>query len=374
MTRLHEELISRYVDGDLNAAETAQARLLIETEPAARAVFEQYTSLSQSLAGLTRHEIPVDMVSRLEPYLSRGNGWRLPVWREFFAANRWLAGALVASVAGVAGLAIFWPGPGPERAQLSSGKMLSASVNEANDPPAANLDEIASKAEVASAKSAVVKVKDVIKPKSAIEPDPTRARSSSPVESFVRQLANVDRRHSIRLHVEAANSRVEDEVLTTLARYRGVGTQIMRVGLTAEGEPPSLRFVALVPTRSVQGLTGQLARQFSNRMELDLPEDIDWLRDHQDQLQPVTSESRIDEKATGEPLLEQNSLKTEKFGPVAEPVADALARPLESVAGDTQPGTLDEVMIQIRTDLLVPEGKKNSSSKSRNRPQPDSRK
>ena len=373
MTRLHEELISRYVDGDLNAAEAAQARLLIETDPGVRAIFDQYSSLSQSLAELPRHEIPVDMVSRLEPYLGR----RMPLWRDLLTVNHWLVGAAaVASISGLAGLLLLQQNVPSETAQVTRGKMFTSTLNDASDPPVA-ADEAAPKAEVATVKSPVAKALELIQPKSEAAAARNSRSSGSPVEAFVKQLAGVDRRHSIRLHVDAANSRVENDVVTALARFRGEGTELMRVGPVAKGEPPSLRFVALVSTRSVQGLIGQLARQFSNRMELDLPEDIDWLREHQAQLQPVgVAGANLEEGSIGanEHTTGHNPLKAEKFGPIADPVPDALARPLEAAVADTVPGTLDEVMIQIRTDLLVPEPKKSSSSKTRNRPLPDSRK
>lgn len=361
MNSLQEELISRYVDGDLSSAEAAHARLLIETDPGARSVFEHYQSLSESLAELPRHEIPVDMVSRLQPLLNR----RMPLWREMIHFNRWLVGAAVAGISGVAGALLLWPDTSPEAAPKWHGKMLTSALNEASDPPRAMPEE----AEPDAAAVAELK-KSVEVAKSAVA---AKAVALTPVASFVNQLARVDRRHSIRLHVESASKRVEDDVLTALARYRGTGTEIMAVDHAAEGETPSLRFIALVPTRSVQGLIGQLGRQFDKRLELDLPEDLAWLKQNAGHLRPVAVPAASG-AAPNAVEAEESPTKNQKFGPDAHAVPDALAKPLENAVADGEPGTMDEVMIQIRTDLLMPDSTKASSTKPRNRPQPANRK
>jgi hypothetical protein len=57
----HDKLLSAYLDGELNAAERAEAERLLETDPAARRLFEELKAMSAAIRALPQEKIGRDI-------------------------------------------------------------------------------------------------------------------------------------------------------------------------------------------------------------------------------------------------------------------------------------------------------------------------
>ena len=57
----HDELLSAYLDGELNAAERAEAERLLATDPAARRLFEELKAMSEAVRALPQEKIGRDI-------------------------------------------------------------------------------------------------------------------------------------------------------------------------------------------------------------------------------------------------------------------------------------------------------------------------
>lgn len=366
MTSEEQELLSRFVDGDLAPSEAARVQLLIATDTSARTLYGEYKSLGESLGELPRPAIPEDMVARLRPLLDQQS--RFP-WlvHGLDHGGRWVAAAAVFSLVSIsAGLLLFRPKLS-ESKPLSSSKILTVAVDDARDP-VAEPDAIAANEKDKARVDDPTGVELVENSKLRALPESVPAITAKPstrLDQFLESLKTVDRRHSIRLHVGATNARVEAAVLAQISKFRRADTEMARMAETgAEDGVPSLRFIALVPTSDVDDLVESFRTQFPDQLELDRPEDLQVLKQNPGKVELIDS-GRLEQ------LLEKNEKPISRSGDQRksrtsigdEPVLDALAKPLVAGASASGSGTMDEVMIQIRSDLLTPDAKTGSSTK-----------
>ena len=143
MTSKQQELLSAYVDGELNAQELDELLALLNNNDVARNDYLRYQLVSDSLHGFTRHNQPVDLTARLslaladEPahqkrvkLLEKARVITLPNWF-------WKQTASLAAAASVGALAVVGvmnqsdnSSIGPQLAQVESSQTQSvASVS-----------------------------------------------------------------------------------------------------------------------------------------------------------------------------------------------------------------------------------------------------
>jgi sigma-E factor negative regulatory protein RseA len=70
MTAKRHELLSAFVDGELNAQELDELLALMSTDEGARQDYQRYQHASDTLRGYSRHSQPVDLTARLSQALA----------------------------------------------------------------------------------------------------------------------------------------------------------------------------------------------------------------------------------------------------------------------------------------------------------------
>lgn len=366
MNSEEQELLSRFVDGDLAPSEAARAQLLIATDPSARTLYGEYKSLGESLGELPRPAIPEDMVARLRPILDQRSRYPWLV-HGLDLGGRWIAAAAFFSLVSISAGFLIFRSKLPESKPLSSSKILTVAVDDArdsgNEPNVISvLDDDKATVDSPTGVTLVENAKLRALPESlpAITAKPHRR-----LDQFMESLKTVDRRHSIRLHVGATNARVEAAVLAQIAKFRRANTEMVRMAETdAQDGVPSLRFIALVPTVDVNNLVELFRAQFPDQLELDRPEDLEQLKQNPGKVELIDS-ARLGELLEKNETLNGSSANQQRARTRHddEPVLDALAKPLVAGSSASGSGTTDEVMIQIRSDLLTHDAKTGSSTK-----------
>jgi hypothetical protein len=379
MNQSQQALLSRLVDGDLSPGETAEIKALLATDAEAQLLFQEYMATSFAVASLPRPAIPLDMTERIRPLLARRQ-W--PIFSDWVGgANPWWAVGASVFVVAVVSSGVFISLK--ESGKVSGNqvrKITAVTVGDArNDEALAKVDEESQPEspkvdlQVASRASKVFDGPPSVKSGQAGAEVTARPLALSPIDQFHDGLKVVDRRHVIRIHVPATNSKVEDQVLGALSQFHHQESRILKTTESSdEAGTPSLIYLGFVPTSLYEELILNLEAKFPKGLERVSTDEFAKIQDQQTNKVMVVDEATLARVKALEAGMKKDELERPeksrlKLGPDRAEVGDAIAQPLEELSGGSPIRSLDGVMIVIRSDLSADEPTKNESTKARKR-------
>ncbi len=373
--------LSRYVDGDLSPLERKKVEAMLDADPAARRLVAEYSQMSQYVRELPRDPLNHDLLPQLRASLARKRRFstipaKSPVLAGLLAASVLIATFTIAyvslprnnqpmTISMNHGTRESTPGRIPTEAPRIQEELTSAIPAGGQVPP------FAGNSETSESPATPAETTEAVAPNIAMALSQSAGNDRSKAEGrlapakippeleerflkFAKATAKTDRKHSIRLHVSSASERQIASILSVIGRYRSPDSAVLERKISLKGEKPSLSYVALIPTARIKDFQAALRNLPGIEMELDLPEDFGALDE---------------DAAKGIRFVEKDELSraTESYkisnpGPDASPVKrsdtvdevpDAIRQPLQVESeNETATGTLDEVIVRIRTEPL----------------------
>lgn len=373
--------LSRYVDGDLSPLERKKVEAMLDADPAARRMVAEYSKMSQFVRELPREPLNQDLVPQLRAALARKRRFstipaKSPVLSGLLAASVLIATFTIAYVSlpgnnrpmtssVSTGTRESTPGSIPTEEPRIQEELTRAIPTPARVPPFAGNSEISeTSAKPADTSETVAPTISMALSQSG-GTDPAKARGrltpqKIPPEleerflKFAKATAETDRKHAIRLHVSSASERQIASILSVIGRFRSPDSDVLERKIAEDGEKPSLSYVALIPTARIKDFQAALRNLPGIEMELELPDDI------RTSDEAAAKGSRFIDKDEISRSIE--SYEISNPGPDAFPVnrsdthdevPDAIRLPLPVRSeNDKATGTLDEVIVRIRTEPL----------------------
>jgi anti-sigma factor RsiW len=376
-------LLSRYVDDDLSPLERKRAEALLKADPDARGLARAYGQISDDVGDLPRETLDFDIAPRVREALQR----RTWASAAKSAKSPAILGALAASVLFCSlSLGIFLA----VRDTTAPGLATDISRSPASSPIADFAPSTAETETSLSKTSAKPVPVPVAEPSSAAQPtlqttiagtvlpqselfSRAMKESQSPAPAartavavravpadrfgeFLERTGQIDRRHAFRLQVTAVSARLQESVLSSITRFRDPQTAVLSTVEPSDSKDASagMTYVALVPTKNVPELQNALRQIAGGKLEVDLPPDSFRSEDEIRSRMKVVEEKDL---AASAARFEPPALKTaetpplEHRGPSDEPVRDAISQLLDpSIFAASANGSLDEVVIRIRTE------------------------
>lgn len=380
MKKAEELLISRHLDGDLNSEEAELLEHLMQHDSALRDRFLELSQVRQSVASLPRVPIPEDMLPRVKRLIESRKTILFPL-KTAELLGRWAVAALVLVVSGVSITAYLNHQQNKPASDRHVEKIFSVPANEMVDQKtgdaSAELANIADSnqmekpertaIDIAKVSSAALneKISSGDRSRQASAKIHTSKESAAQVnlpadfQALLKATESLDRRHSLRVHVASANTRVVDKIISLLEKYRvsEVGLARLRSSLPAD-QPPSLDFLAFVPTNLVDDLSEELNQSFPGQIERDLPQEKDWhttspdfvsFLPRQEIQKAIANANDSQHQPPVRPPVDVASRVT--LGPNRRGVGNAIREPLENLQLNSPSNTVDQLIIEVRSDL-----------------------
>ncbi len=387
MNESEQVQLSRYVDSELSPLERKGVEAALETDPAARRLAAEYALIRQYVKELPREPLGVDLVPSLHSAHPRRR-WLM----SLPAKSPVIAGIVAASVLitcfSVAGYVALNGDPVAVSSEFdrsvternsgtipSAGQTLGITITPTPaSPPSTNTVKPADPnhetvhPQIAMAPPALAgglpaasAAKSPTAPASIARhemagnpPEPLKAQ----FDKFLKATSRIDRRHIIRLHVESISERQTDSILSIIGQFRAGNSPVMeRDSLDADENLASRAYVALIPTSQIHQFEKALRGLNSVELERDKPDDQIFLNAESSRDFRTVDNDSID-RAIASAESKRIEPTEPKPGPhkktgIEEPVADAISRPLLFETDTaTADGTLDQVLVLIRTDPL----------------------
>lgn len=386
MNRTDELLLSRHLDGDLNPDELEYVDDLLRTDTSVLDHYEQLNQVRVTVAELPREPIPEDMVPRVRRLIDARK--TVPLSRKTAEIlGRWAVAAIVLVVSGVS-LSVYWnhrpPNPKksvetveiqPVPAQNHNQPIgspdltgLVAAAGEHGNTPIVQHDSVAVQQDAAHEVAVAgdnpgirlrsgnppIAPKSIVQNKLELNIEPLPAA----FQALLTATDRLDRRHSLRIHVATANTRVMDKMIGLLEKYRTPEVPLARFQEeNGQGDPPSVDFLAFVPTNMIDDLNNELSGSFQGQIERDMPRVVDWRSIDPKKIkfvpQPEIAKAiagRADGLVTDTNHEKTDALKL-TIGPNRRIVGDAIQEPLEKLQTHLPSATVDQVIIQLRSDI-----------------------
>lgn len=388
--------LSRYIDSDLSPLERKGVESSLESDPAARRMASEYALIRRYVKDLPREPIEVDIVPTIHAALNRKR-WPLSLPAKSPAIAGIMAASVLIACFSVAGYVAMnsdsvdrvLPPVTITNSQVDSRESTPSTPGVADlisKPATAKLSEIETrveeKAETPNPQIAMAppRMAGGLDAATAKPPAPAKVaiitRNGNPPEPIKDQFANflkatkrIDRRHALRLHVVSASDRQIDSILSVIGQYRAADSPVMERDIPKSGEKPtSLAFVALIPTGQVAEFQETLRHLPGIELELDKPEESIFRKAELAEGFRAVGDDVIDRAiaATGKVVPEATAPQPgpHKKTEIAEAVPDAISQPLkiDAESGESR-GTLDQVLVLIRTDPLKIESKQSKTSR-----------
>ncbi|MBI1323568.1 hypothetical protein GC170_10335 [bacterium] len=390
--------LSRYIDGDLSPLERKGVEAALDTDPVARRLASEYGLIRQFVKELPREPLDMDLTPAVQATISR-KPWYVSIPAKSPAiAGIMAASVLIAcfSVAGFVAMNGDSAVPGAPPGSLTDIETPSDNVtsiapqspvrmtDSTNAPLPETEKQAEGNAEPLPAQIAMAPLRSrsagATAAASAESAPPVRIasiiRKSDPPEllkdqfdKFLKATSKIDRRHIIRLHVTTISDRQTVSILSIIGQYRAENSPVMERDVPkAEDNLASRAYVALIPTSQIHQFEEALRKLEEVDVERDKPDerifrDVESSEDFR-----IIEKDIIDRAiASAKPIQP----KSDEFQPgphkkteIEEPVGDAILKPLkvdpEAAAAS---GTLDQVLVLIRTDPLRVDGPQSKSSR-----------
>lgn len=390
--------LSRYIDSDLSPLERKGVEAALESDPVARRLASEYGLIRQFVKELPREPLEVDLVPVVQATISR-KPWYLSIPAKSPAiAGIMAASVLIAcfSVAGYVALNGDSTVPGAPRGSrknidarpdsiTSAAPQSTARIPDSTNAPLPEIEKQAEgNAETPEAQIAMAPAR----PRSAgglaaaisESAPPARiasiARKGNPPEplkdqfdKFLKATSKIDRRHIIRLHVTTISDRQTVSILSIIGQYRAANSPIMERDVPeTEDNLASRAYVALIPTSQIHRFEEALRMLAEVDVERDKPDERTFREVESSEDFRTIDKDVIDRAIAStdriQPKADQFQPGPHKKTEIQEPVGDAILKPLkvdaEAVAAD---GTLDQVLVLIRTDPLRVDGPRSKTSR-----------
>lgn len=386
--------LSRYIDSDLSPLERKGVEAALESDPVARRLASEYGLIRQFVKELPREPLGVDLVPIVNAAIARKRWFLSFPTKSPAIAGIAAASVLVAcfSVAGYIAMTSDTVARGLPSDAITNSSVTSrestpsepAVSDRIGKPATAKLTEIEARVEekaetpnpqIAMSPPRIAGGLDVAASKAPASvamitrngnpPEPLKDQ----FENFLNATKRIDRRHALRLHVVSASDRQIASILSIIGQYRAADSPVMESDIPKTGEKPtSLAFVALIPTGQVTEFQETLRNLPGIELELDKPEEQIFRK----------AENAVGFRAVRDDVIERAIASTGKLIPettgpqpgphkkteIVEAVPDAISQPLkiDAESGESR-GTLDQVLVLIRTDPLRIEGKESKTSR-----------
>ncbi|MFM1801860.1 MAG: hypothetical protein RJA81_1212 [Planctomycetota bacterium] len=370
MKKSDEILLNRHLDGDLNADEVEYVDFLLRSDPTIRQHFQDLNQTRLALASLPRLPIPEDMTSRVRKLMKSRRTVPIPVGTAE-TLGRFAVAAILVVVSGVT-ISVYRNQIQPRNAALNrhGSKILTVPANDLVET-----DQIADHSDHAENNQEPLTVASSHRSENSL-PKPLTlpvATSAKPMESdspttelptalkpLIAMQERLDRQHSLRVHVETANARVVDRIIQLLEKYRVPEIPMIRLKPQQRAsKEPSIEMLGFVPTNLFDDLKNDLEMYFPGKVEqavsayqslLDMPSDeYDWI----DSREVAKAVKQVAGLASDEVTLSTpNHSKKETYGPNRRIIGNAIAEPLQPINRGSEHGTIDQVVIQIRSDPI----------------------
>lgn len=380
--------LSRFVDGDLSPLERKGVESMLENDPAARRLANEFALIRNYVRELPRESLNVDLVPLIRSAETARPWLSFVIARSRSAAGMIAASVLIACFSLAGYLSIYGNRSKTEQlafeslpslrqqqaapaapAMTSSAGVPAAATSAAADSP--EIPETAKPAEAIAPQIAMTPVELGITARSITTPPGAAAgQSIGPVgdapqrlrtkfDEFLNSTDQIDRRHTLRLHVASASERQLASILKVISEFKEPETNVMEKESTQKTDKTSsITYFALIPTGQMASFRKALKDLPGIELELDKP-DESLFRNAERGDGFVHVRKRLMETAenVGDRIV-QDSVphgpgEHKKPAPNADIVPDAISMPLKADAEDqASKGTLDEVLVLIRTDPL----------------------
>lgn len=370
MKKSDEILLNRHLDGDLNADEAEYVDFLLRSDPTIRQHFQDLNQTRLALASLPRLPIPEDMTSRVRKLMKTRRTLPIPVGTAE-TLGRFAVAAILVVVSGMTfsvyrnQIQIRNAAPDTNRSKIltvPANDLVEKDQTPVRSDLAGNDQQpltVASnhRSENSLPQPLTLPLTNSEKPRESSSP-PTELPTA--LKPLIAMQERLDRQHSVRVHVETANARVVDRIIQVLEKYRVPEIPMIRLKpqQTASKEP-SIELLGFVPTNLYDDLKNDLEMYFPGQVEqavsayqnlLAMPlNDYDWI-DSKEVAKAVKQVAGLGSEEVA--LSTPNHSKKETYGPNRRIIGNAIAEPLQPINRGSEHGTIDQVVIQIRSDPI----------------------
>lgn len=388
--------LSRYIDSELSPLERKGVEAALQSDPTARRVASEYALIRQYVKDLPREPLGTDLVPAVQAALSRKR-WSLalptksPAIAGIMAASVLIASFSVAGYLAMHGKSIA-PASIPPGSQANPSSVRQDSTASL-DNPTSKISKSAT-APIAEADKPVEAINEPVHPQIAMAPAPpsggipaaspippaqlsmrtAQAKMPEPLKDrfseYLKATSSIDRLHSFRLHVSSISDRQTASILSLIGQYRASASPVIERKIPKSGNiPDSLAYVALIPTSQINEFRKALQKLPGVELERDKPDDQALHNAKLNQDFRLVDDKVIDRAiaSTGgvEPELSTPQPGPSKKTELPEEVADAISQPLQvKEEAKSAKGTLDQVLIWIRTDPLAVESDERKPSRT----------
>lgn len=386
--------LSRYLDGDLSPLDRKNVEAMLAADPAARRLAAEYARMQRFVQELPREPLNHDLAPLVQASIAR-NGRLLKVP----AGIPRIAGVLAASVL-IGTFAIAYQSLND--ANLRENRVLSPTISSGSNgqlplsqPPGSFDQASEGPADAVHAAESPEKPAGAEKTAdSALAPSIMMAHNQSGAKTpsgektrtddgkvpaaldarfrdFLKASESIDRKHSLRLHVHSASERQIASILTVISRFRSPETTVIQQNAANDGDASSLAYVALIPTVRFNEFRKALKAIPEIEIEMDLAESGEALTKGQPNEARIVEKDEIARAAdfSGKaptPSREADANLLVRRQAADDDVPDAISKPLQAGDDDVAAsGTLDQVVIWIRTDPLRAPGDKAKPTRPR---------